>query len=433
MIRQCSVLGAVAVLLACWAGTGAQAQTPFDSDFDHFTTGWPLEGSHRNVECSSCHVAGIFQGTSRQCIDCHSKGGLVRATPLPLKHIRTTAQCQDCHVETTWAPVWRVDHFQVQGSCSACHNGVIATGKNPTHIASGNNCEDCHSTFAWSPATFDHATVTGNCSSCHNGTIAEGKNPTHINTTNVCEDCHSSTTWDPVIRVDHAQVLGTCSTCHNGMIAQGKDFDHVVSGDTCDDCHTTTAWSPAVFDHNNVTPGTCNTCHLDDKPPMHIATQAQCDNCHLTTAWLPASFDHQNITSTCTSCHADDKQPTHFMTNQDCEACHTTNTWLPSTFSHLSAAYPGDHAGNLACTDCHTANSEVIPWPAPAYQPDCAGCHAGEFRSGPHKIYENPDTFYNVGQLRDCAGACHIYTNSTLTTIKELRPGPEHRVSEREF
>jgi hypothetical protein len=157
---------AVFTLLSWWGVTPASAQTPFDSDFDHFTTGWPLEGAHRNADCSTCHVGGIFQGTSQQCTDCHSKGGLVRATPVPPNHVRTTGQCQDCHLETIWSPVWRVDHFQVQGSCSTCHNNVIATGKNPGHIASGNNCEDCHSTFAWSPAQFDHDTIMSNCVSC---------------------------------------------------------------------------------------------------------------------------------------------------------------------------------------------------------------------------------------------------------------------------
>ena len=263
------------------------AQTPFNSNFDHFTTGWPLEGSHRIVDCSRCHVGGIFQGTSRQCSDCHSEAGLVRATPVPPDHIRTTNQCQDCHLETTWAPVWRVDHFQVQGTCGTCHNGSAATGKPSDHIVSGNNCDDCHSTFAWLPAAFDHASVT---------------------------------------------------------------------------------------------PGTCNQCHIPDKPADHLVTTAQCDDCHSTVAWLPAMFDHANITSGCTSCHADDKDSGHFVTSDDCAVCHTTNAWFPSVFRHMSAAYPGDHAGNLTCTSCHNGNSATVVWPFPAYQPDCAGCHAGDYK-----------------------------------------------------
>lgn len=143
------------LLLGLASMSVVKAQTPFNSSFDHFTTGWPLEGSHRNADCGRCHTGGVFQGTSRECASCHSMAGLVKATPVPPNHVRTTTQCQDCHLETTWAPVWRVDHFQVQGACATCHNGTTATGKHPGHIVSGNNCEDCHTTFAWSPASFD--------------------------------------------------------------------------------------------------------------------------------------------------------------------------------------------------------------------------------------------------------------------------------------
>jgi hypothetical protein len=38
-----------------------------------------------------------------------------------------------------------------------------------------------------------------------------------------------------------------------------------------------------------------------------------------------------------------------------------------------------------------------------------------------------------VSELRDCNGACHMYTDSTLTEIKKNRPGPEHRVSDSDF
>ena len=70
-------------------------------------------------------------------------------------------------------------------------------------------------------------------------------------------------------------------------------------------------------------------------------------------------------------------------------------------------------------------------WPAPAYKPDCAGCHANNFRSEPHTKYGNVK--YTVGELRNCSGACHIYKDSTLTTIETRRPGPEHRITDSGF
>ena len=243
-----------------------------------------------------------------------------------------------------------------------------------------------------------------------------------------------------MIRVDHADVIGTCFTCHNGTTATGKTTNHIISGNTCDDCHTTNGWTPAVFDHNSVSPGTCTSCHngstATGKSANHIQTNAQCDACHSTRAWLPASFDHNNVTGSCSSCHngtqATGKPGNHFVTSLQCDTCHDTNRWTPDTFRHTSGGYPGDHRGNLACTECHRGNSQAVTWSAPQYQPDCAGCHASDFKSGPHKKHENPDATYSVGDLRDCTGSCHIYTNSSMTTIKDARSG-EHRVNAGDF
>jgi hypothetical protein len=108
--------------------------------------------------------------------------------------------------------------------------------------------------------------------------------------------------------------------------------------------------------------------------------------------------------------------------------------WLPHIYAHSGLPYePLDHRGNLPCTSCHLTNADFINWRFAAYQPDCAGCHAGDYKSGPHKKFENPDTKYLVGELRDCSGACHIYTDSTLSEIKKNRPGPEHRISGGDF
>ena len=120
----------LALLFCCvLAPLTVSAQTPIGSGFDHFSTGWPLEGMHRNVDCGRCHVGAVFQGTSRSCASCHSQAGLVKSTPMAPDHVRVTNQCGSCHLETTWEPVWRVDHVEVQGSCDSCHNGTTASGK----------------------------------------------------------------------------------------------------------------------------------------------------------------------------------------------------------------------------------------------------------------------------------------------------------------
>ena len=68
----------------------------------------------------------------------------------------------------------------------------------------------------------------------------------------------------------------------------------------------------------------------------------------------------------------------------------------------------------------------------PSLAPDCAGCHRNDYRTGPHKKHENPDVQYTVQELKDCTGSCHIYTDATLTQIKETR-NREHRVSDSGF
>jgi hypothetical protein len=73
-------------------------------------------------------------------------------------------------------------------------------------------------------------------------------------------------------------------------------------------------------------------------------------------------------------------------------------------------------------------NSQSATWIFSAYQPDCAGCHADDFKPGPHKKVKDPAIKYTVSELRDCTGACHTYTDSSLTQIEKSRSG-EHRAS----
>jgi len=361
------------------------------SDFNHLSTGFPLTGAHFRVNCEQCHVGGTFRGTPRRCFFCHRSGGIASSVA-SVRHIRTDNVCNNCHTTQSWGSVVRVDHNSVSGSCSSCHNSIQAKGKGARHIQSSSQCDSCHTTARWTSARFDHSRVTGTCSSCHNGTTATGKGATHLQSSNTCDDCHVTTSWTNV-RFDHAGVTGTCSSCHNGTTATGKNA-------------------------------------------THIQTSGQCDGCHNNLAWSPVNFDHALVTGSCSNCHngttATGKPVNHFITNVQCDECHNTNNWTAINFRHTSAAYPGDHRFGLVCSRCHQSNSQTVIWQSPSYKPDCAGCHANDYKSGPHKKYENPDTPYSVSELRDCTGACHVYTNSTMTTIKERRTG-EHRVNGGDF
>jgi cytochrome c553 len=233
-------------------------------------------------------------------------------------------------------------------------------------------------------------------------------------------------------------------SCHNGTIATGKTPTHVASSDNCDACHTTTAWKPANFDHSTVVAGTCAQCHdgtkATGKTVNHIPTTQSCDVCHSTIAWKPAKFSHTGVTpGTCSTCHdgtkATGKGAGHWTTARECDVCHTTTVWSPiiSPFRHTSPNYPGDHRVALTCVSCHTTRADTVPYRTPSYAPACAACHAANYKPDPHTKINGTNTKYTVSELRNCSGACHIYTNSTLTTISRSRPGPQHRVTNTSF
>ncbi|MEZ5557948.1 MAG: hypothetical protein R3E86_05300 [Pseudomonadales bacterium] len=154
LIRTVLLLGALL------AGQLAVAQV---QDYDHFQYGFDLDGAHASVACASCHVRGNFEGTPRECSACHDGSGMFAASGKPTLHIATTDQCDSCHTTTTWTTLWEVDHTQVLGSCSSCHNGMLADGKTPDHMQTSAECDSCHTTVAWSLFTFNHDGITNQC------------------------------------------------------------------------------------------------------------------------------------------------------------------------------------------------------------------------------------------------------------------------------
>jgi hypothetical protein len=163
------------------------------------------------------------------------------------------------------------------------------------------------------------------------------------------------------------------------------------------------------------------------KPPRHVTTAAPCETCHKSTVtFAGARMDHSSLTATCASCHngktATGPAPRHFTTSLPCETCHRTASWTPVAYRHGSAQYP-NHASVTACTGCHSSNAQAIPWKFAAYKPDCAGCHAPDYRPQHHVKYAKPvPVYYTVAELKDCTGACHVYADKSQTAIQTQRP-----------
>lgn len=134
----------IVVVVACVSG-GSSAR----GGFDHQTTGFRLEGTHRMAECESCHIDGIFVGTPMQCDGCHSQASRIQATWQPPRHLPVSNRCDSCHRSFSWVPVMRFDHLEAQGRCSSCHNNRIIAGQPPQHIVTSAECDGCHNTRAW--------------------------------------------------------------------------------------------------------------------------------------------------------------------------------------------------------------------------------------------------------------------------------------------
>src|SRR5512147_789394 len=69
--------------------------------FDHFTTGFELDGMHRNVDCEACHVRGVFKGTPRTCAGCHDGSNRIANSAKSPRHMMTTDVCEACHTTKT--------------------------------------------------------------------------------------------------------------------------------------------------------------------------------------------------------------------------------------------------------------------------------------------------------------------------------------------
>ncbi len=334
------------IATAAGADTADTGSKTLGERFNHMATGYPLTGQHAAAECGSCHVAGIFKGTARNCSGCHTKGQRVVATAMSSKHLVTTDPCEVCHTNTVTFYGARYNHGKaVPGQCTTCHNGFNATGRAASHTSGSKltkSCDNCHRTFAWLPASWNHFGNTAKCVTCHvtggegaafvknaiGGTSPEAFAHNSQNAALDCESCHHSySSWYGAI-YDHAAAGAACATCHNSSRATGT---------------------------------------AQKSGHVSITGTAQCSDCHSSTVtWLgalgaaPANHSLLNTASGCAVCHPNGStshvtgSTLHAYTNAPgCYSCHGRNrTVVFSTAS--TASWPNYHESskNAAATDC---------------------------------------------------------------------------------
>ena len=403
------------LVLTVLAGPGVQAAgpaPPITVPFDHLTTGFELDGVHRDLPCEACHLNAIFKGTPRECAICHSSGTRYIATPKPQSHIASSNNCVACHDTDSFRPEVHFDHAEVLGSCVGCHNGTIAQGEGPNHPATSQNCAACHGVVAWNPPTsVDHTqiplAVAGFCIICHNGVQATGKTPNHIATTLECGDCHLTTTWASAT-FDHSGITTGCYSCHNGVKAVGKQGGHMPTSNVCEACHTTgigtaaPSWVPSAFDHTQMTVQTCQTCHdgtvkistgvVSGQPPNHVPPIPSLVDCAVCHGNVPSAETWTVLVASIPTLHAG-------LSVNNCLMCHAGQT-----FAGVPAPYIPMSVSGISPTHASPLAPPHIPILAGT---DCSGCHGAAYQSG------------GFGPATAMSAAKHAFVSGTCDTCHD--------------
>ncbi len=360
--------------------------------FDHAAfTGFALTGAHAQLDCTTCHQGGHYQGTSANCYSCHVADYTRASNP---DHVQAMfpQTCSQCHTMTTWQGA-RFDHnlftqFPLSGAhatvgCTQCHAGGRYAGTpsdckschltdyqqttNPNHEAAGfpQDCSICHTSVQWMGARFDHARTRFPLTGAHTGLT--------------CMSCHSSGTY--------SGLSTTCVSCHLAKYQATTNPGHIAAGfpQQCEVCHATTAWTPASFNHSTTA-----------FPLTGAHTSVACANCHVGGRYAGTPTD-------CYACHQTDftgtTNPSHTAAGfpTTCTTCHTTSTWLGARFDHTwFPIYSGAHAGKWAtCNDCHTNPTNFKAF-------SCLTCHQHEKTIMDEKHREVPSYVYNSPNCYAC-------------------------------
>ncbi len=277
---------------------GVFSATWGSGDFIHDQS-FPLNGSHRMIECADCHSDG-FGGTTAECIGCHQDD--YDGTDNP-SHIAANfpTECMLCHNESSWLP-GLYDHdataFPLTGAhkgpdclvchstgyvglpteCAGCHQEDYDGTTTPDHQVSSFplDCRTCHNDRAWEPADYDHDNTAFPLTGAHLPLD--------------CLTCHS--TGYTGLPVD-------CAGCHQDDYDNTTTPDHQVSNFPldCRTCHNDRAWEPADYDHDNTAfpltgahvPLDCVTCHSAGYTGLPV----DCAGCHQDDYDNTTTPDHQ--------------------------------------------------------------------------------------------------------------------------------------------
>jgi len=352
------------------------------SYFNHSQTQFPLIGSHKKVDCASCHKMGnqvesnyVFQDYKskdfHQCITCHQD----------VHDTKFGTDCKQCHTEESFRKIMSPDKFQhgltgypLEGKheevdCRKCH---MSKTTDPVPHAL---CGDCHEDFHNGQLTSPDQ--RRDCQECHTVTgFAETQYSIAQHQTSVfplagahqatpCFACHlKEEQWT-------FRNIGTqCNDCHLDVHEEGLSQKY-YPGKSCERCHVPDTWSAVTFDHLET------GVELTGKHKT-----IQCTSCHQSDEKINTQKKvfFTGLTTECISCHADQHNRQFEKEGiTTCSDCHNTDQWKPSIFDHNTARFKLDGAHiNVECQKCHKEeiidDQKVIRYRLERFA--CADCHS---------------------------------------------------------
>ena len=268
------------------------------SSFDHSKTNYPLEGSHRVVDCVKCHKGSYTKPLKfNLCSDCHAdyhNGQFLKNGKNP--------DCSECHsVKNFTATLFTIEQhnssgFKLEGS----------------HISTP--CIRCHQ----KEGKWEFKSIGTNCSDCHENIHRDYIQEKYFNNGG-CRNCHLNTTWQE-IKFDHNTTLFALTGKH-------RETD-------CRQCH----FDKTGGQHFKGLDQNCSTCHTDVHNNQFAENnRTDCGKCHITDDWNPVKFNHDNTRFKLDGAHA----------GLECTRCHK-----PAVQN--GRRYIIYKIENITCASCHS-------------------------------------------------------------------------------
>jgi len=351
--------------------------------FNHNKTNFTLKGSHKKIDCFSCHQKTnndrlVFQDKKgideNSCIECHTD-----------KHEgKFGTDCAKCHTEQHFLTLKSMDFFDhtvtdyplvgkhIDVDCKQCHK------ENYSQAINFSACKNCHDDYH--RGEFTKNENSPDCNQCHS--LEKGFDYSlftleqHQETSFPLEGAHYATPCfachisEDDKRWTFKNIGVNCVDCHQDIHKAYISEKYYPEND-CKVCHTDETWANVTFNHNET------SWPLEGKH-----TEVTCSECHFTETTDNKTIRKQeftNLDTKCASCHENIHGDSFALDGiTDCARCHVTSSWFPENFNHNTTKFPleGKHA-EIACSACHTSSNEngktVIIYKINKFE--CIDCH----------------------------------------------------------